>query len=93
MFYVYIVQSLKNGKLYTGFIDNFRKRILKHNLGKVFFTKSRRPLKLIYREICSRKEDAKQKEKYFKIGIGKRFIKYRLKHYFNSLSKIKMENT
>jgi len=52
---VYIVQSLKDGKLYTGFTDNLRKRILKHNLGKVFSTKSKRPLKLIYLEICLHK--------------------------------------
>lgn len=82
MFYVYILQSLKDSKLYTGFTDNLRKRILKHNLGKVFSTKTRRPLKLIYLEICFNKQDAKQREKYLKTGIGKRFIKNRLKYYF-----------
>ena len=82
MFYVYILQSQKDGELYTGFTDNIRKRLLKHNLGKVFSTKSRRPLKLIYCEVCLNKKDVKQREKYLKTGIGKRFIKYRLKNYF-----------
>ncbi len=86
MFYVYILQSLKDGKLYTGFAEDLRKRILKHNLGKVFSTKSRRPLRLIYLEVCLHKEDAKQREKYLKTGIGKRFIKDRLKHYFKGRS-------
>jgi len=86
MFYVYILQSLKDGELYIGFTNNIRKRLLKHNLGKVFSTKSRRPMKLIYLEICLNKYDAKQREKYLKTGVGKRFIKSRLKHYFKAFS-------
>lgn len=82
MFYVYILQSMKDKQLYIGFTDNLRKRILKHNTGKVFSTKSRRPLKLIYFEVCLNERDAKQRERYFKTGIGKRFIKNRLKNYF-----------
>ena len=84
MFYVYILQSLKDDKPYTGFTNSTEKRILKHNLGKVFYTKPRRPLKLIYLEICSNKEDAKKREKYLKTGAGKIFIKNRLKYYFKS---------
>ncbi len=82
MFYVYILKSLKDNELYIGFADNLTRRLLKHNSGKVFSTKSRRPLKLIYVEICLNKYDAKQREKYFKTGVGKKFIKNRLKHYF-----------
>jgi len=86
MFYVYILQSLKDGKLYTGFTNNLRKRILKHNLGKVFSTKLRRPVKLIYLEVCLNKNDAKQREKYLKTGTGKTFIKNRLRYYFKGRS-------
>lgn len=82
MFYVYILQSFKDNRLYAGFTNNIEKRTREHNLGKVFSTKYRRPLKLIYVEICLDKEDAKQREKYFKTGVGKRFIKNRLKNYF-----------
>ena len=32
MFYVYILQSLKDGELYIGLTDNIRKRLLKHNI-------------------------------------------------------------
>ena len=39
MFYVYILQRIKDSQLYRGFINNFRKGILKHNLDKVFSTK------------------------------------------------------
>lgn len=84
MFYTYILESLKDGKLYTGFTPDLKRRLVKHNSGKVFSTKSRRPLKLIYCEICVNEQDAKQREKYFKTGIGKKFIKNRLRHYFKS---------
>ncbi|MEK9201854.1 MAG: GIY-YIG nuclease family protein [Patescibacteria group bacterium] len=87
MFYVYILQSLKDKELYTGYTNNLRKRLLKHTTGKVFSTKSRRPLQCMYVETCLHEYDAKQREKYLKTAVGKRFIKYRLKHYFKSLTE------
>lgn len=87
MFYVYILKSEKDGNLYIGFTNNLKKRLLKHNSGKVFSTKNRRPLKLIYCEVSLNELDARQREKYFKTGIGKRFIKQRLIHYFKRLAK------
>ncbi|MDP3948552.1 MAG: GIY-YIG nuclease family protein [bacterium] len=86
MFYVYLLHSAKDGKLYSGFTTDLKKRLLKHNSGKVFSTKSRRPLKLVYCEVCLNEQDARQREKYFKTGVGKKFIKNRLKHYFQGHS-------
>jgi len=83
MFYVYILQSKKDDDLYVGFTNDIKRRLFKHNSGKVFSTKARRPFKLIYAEICLEEKDARQREKYFKTGVGKRFIKQRLTHYFN----------
>jgi len=82
MFYVYVLQSMKDYNLYAGFTNDLRKRLVKHNAGKVFSTKSRRPLRCIYTEVCLNDEDAKAREKYLKTGIGKRFLKQRLYHYF-----------
>ena len=87
MFYVYVLKSQKDGELYIGFTYDIKKRLLKYNTGKVFSTKSRRPLKPIYLEICINKDDAKQREKYLKTGVGKRFIKNRLKNYFKVSSQ------
>ena len=84
MFSVYVLQSLKDGELYVGFTDNLRKRLGKHNAGRVFSTKMRRPLKVIYVEVCFDEQDARAREKYLKTGTGKRFLKYRLKNYFKS---------
>ncbi len=84
MFYVYILKSQKDGNLYIGFTNDIRRRLLKHNLGKIFSTKSRRPLKLIYCEICLNEKDARKREKYLKTGVGHRFINQRLRYFFEN---------
>jgi putative endonuclease len=62
MFYVYILHSQKDSKLYTGYTNDIRRRLAEHNGGKVESTKSRRPLQLIYYEAYLEKADA-EKEK------------------------------
>ncbi len=80
--YTYVLLSLRDGKFYIGCTNSLKKRLLEHNKGKVFATKYRRPLKLIYCEICLNKLDAIKREKYFKTGFGRRFLKNRLENYF-----------
>jgi len=81
MFYVYLLQN-KYGKLYTGATHDIQKRILEHNSGKTRTTKYGEPWKLIYCEICVNKSDAFAREKYLKSGMGKRYLKNRLKFFF-----------
>ncbi|MBI4225093.1 MAG: GIY-YIG nuclease family protein [Candidatus Sungbacteria bacterium] len=47
MFYVYILQSLKDKNLYIGRTNNLARRIKEHNSGKVASTKSRRPFVMV----------------------------------------------
>ena len=56
MNYTYVLKSLKDGKLYIGWTNNLKKRFDNHSLGKVFSTKDRRPLDLIYYEACLDKD-------------------------------------
>jgi len=42
-----VLQSLKDGDLYTGFTENLKLRFEQHNKGLVESTKDRRPFKLI----------------------------------------------
>ncbi len=51
MFTVYIV-SCKDKTLYTGYTNNLEKRIHDHNFSKTAakYTRSRRPVKLVYSE-------------------------------------------
>ncbi len=83
MYYVYVLQSLTDGNFYIGFTTDLENRLRKHNSGMVYSTKDRIPFKLIYHEACINKDNALHREKYFKTTYGRRFIKNRLKNYFN----------
>ena len=83
MYYVYIIQSKKDGKWYTGSTNDLRRRFNEHILGKVFSTKNRGPFLLIYYEACLNEQDAKYRERYLKSGMGKRYLKNRLKRYLS----------
>ena len=78
MFYTYVLKSQKDNKLYIGHSDDLKKRIIKHNSGLVLSTKDRRPLKLIYYEACLSEIRAVKREKYFKTGFGRIFLKGRI---------------
>jgi len=77
-YYTYVLEGLKDVNLYIGWTDNLNKRLQNHHSGKVVSTKWRRSLKLIYFEACLSKEAAIRREKYFKTGFGRRFLKNRL---------------
>lgn len=81
-FYTYVLQSMKDQKLYTGSTKNLQKRFKEHQSGKVFSTKSRRPFKLIYYEACLSEDDARRREKSLKTFRGKMTLRRRLKSFF-----------
>lgn len=78
MFYVYVIKSLKDNKLYVGQTDNLKKRFNEHNKGLVVSTKPRRPFKLLYYEACNILEDSIKREKALKTGYGRAYLKRRL---------------
>ena len=73
--------SNKDKQWYTGCTLDLRKRFREHNDSKVESTKSRGPFELIYCEVCKNKTDAFLREKYLKTGMGKRYVKNRLKRF------------
>ena len=79
MYFVYIIKSLKTGKLYKGYTQNLKNRIKEHNLGTVISTKSNAPWHLIYYEVFLNKTDALREELFLKSGKGRERIKYLLK--------------
>jgi len=83
MLYVYVIQSEKNEDWYTGYTNNLRKRFNQHNTGKSTWTKERGPWKIIYYEACLDEEDARSRENYLKTGMGKRYLKNRLKRFLS----------
>ena len=82
-YFTYVLRSKYDGKFYTGFTSDLEKRLNEHNSAKVYSTKRRIPLDLIYFEFCLNIDDAIHREKYLKSTYGKRFIKNRLKHFLS----------
>jgi len=83
MQYVYVLRSTKDGKWYTGCTEDLRKRFSEHNDGKVSSTKGRGSFELMYYEASLNAEDAFAREKYLKSGMGKRYLKNRLKRFLS----------
>ncbi|HEX2225764.1 MAG TPA: GIY-YIG nuclease family protein [Candidatus Binatia bacterium] len=80
MYYVYVLRSKKDRKLYTGCTGNLKKRLLEHANGTVRSTRSRLPFELVYYEASRGIDDALRREKYLKTTYGKRYLKGRLKY-------------
>jgi len=78
MFYTYVLKSKKDNKLYVGQSNNLRRRIIDHSKGVVLSTKHRRPLELVYYESCLNEKKSIKREKFFKTGFGRKFLKNRI---------------
>lgn len=78
-FYVYVLQSLKSSKFYTGSTSDLRKRFTEHQNNRSTYTKGRGPFQLIYYEASLHEEDARARETFLKSGMGKKYLKNRLK--------------
>lgn len=86
MYYVYVLRSIKSGRLYTGYTENLRKRLSQHAEQKSKYTKHRGSYELIYYEASKHRYDAMARELYLKSGMGKRYLRNRMKNYFSSVS-------
>ena len=95
MYYTYLLFSEKDNKFYTGYTQDLELRFEQHCNGKVESTKNRRPLKIVYFEVCLDQKDALHREKYLKTYHGRMFIKKRLKSYLTGQENltIKFRNT
>lgn len=91
MYYTYLLLSSRDNRFYTGCTNDLRKRVLAHNAGQVRSTASRAPFELIYYEACLNRDDALRREKFLKIGKGKRFLRNRLAAFLDSLSPDELE--
>lgn len=75
MYHVYVLQSLKDNRYYYGYIKDLKRRLEQHNKGKVKATKSRVPFKLLHFENVETLKESLRKERYFKSGFGRKYIK------------------
>ena len=82
MYYIYILRSCKERKLYSGYTANLKERLKYHNSGKVAATKNRKPFELIYYEAYLHQQDATAREKFFKTQWGRNYLRRVLKNYW-----------
>lgn len=75
-FFVYIIK-LNNGQYYVGRTKDLKRRIKEHNSGKVAFTMSKRPVRLIFYCAFENQFLAINFEKYLKSGSGRAFMRKR----------------
>jgi putative endonuclease len=72
IYYIYFLKSQKNGKIYTGYTEKDpRERLKDHNYGSNKWTKENGPLELLHYEKYFCKNDAQEREKFYKSGFGR----------------------
>ena len=85
MWYVYVIKSLKNERLYVGSTNDIKRRLKEHNDGiGGKYTKDNRPFKLVFYEAFLNKKDAMKDELFFKTGYGREVLKDKLKNYLQN---------
>ncbi|VAW15083.1 hypothetical protein MNBD_BACTEROID05-542 [hydrothermal vent metagenome] len=74
MAYVYILESLKNGRYYIGCTSNLDQRIKTHQSGAVKYTKNILPVKLVFKQEYANIDIALKIEKKLKSLKRKDYI-------------------
>ena len=71
---MYVLRSLRDGKRYVGMAEDYLKRKSEHDAGRVQSTKGRRPFEIEYVEEVGSRQEAREREKYFKTAAGRRHL-------------------
>ena len=87
-FSVYILESLKDGTYYVGSTNNLEDRLKRHNDGRVAYTKSKRPWKLVYSEEHPDRSSAAKREYEIKKHKRREFIEILIKGSQTSFSLV-----
>ena len=91
--YTYILRC-SDGTLYTGYTNNLKKRVRDHNSGKgAKYTKTRRPVQLVYYEVYENKTDAMSREWHIKHDLTKADKELLIKSTSDSLTDSDTETT
>ena len=75
MYFVYVLKSVKNSRLYTGSTNNIKRRIEEHNALHKGYTKYNGPFELLYTEKVHTRSEAYKRELFLKTGKGRIFLK------------------
>lgn len=84
MWYVYVLQSVKNGRKYIGMTLDLKRRFSEHNSGiGGIYSKKNGPFKVIFYEAYLNKKDAISGERFYKSGYGREVLKDKIENYLN----------
>jgi putative endonuclease len=79
MYTIYIIKSKVKNFTYVGFTNNLERRLFEHNSGYNKSTKAFLPFDLVYSEEVENSIEARKREKFYKSGKRREFIKEKLK--------------
>lgn len=79
MYYAYVLKSESKDFYYKGHCEFLELRLKQHNSGLTKSIKPYIPFRIVYYEEFKSREEAIQREKYFKTAAGRRFLKTVLK--------------
>ena len=81
--FFYVVRCIDDS-LYAGVTTDLRRRVAEHNSGKrgAKYTRSRRPVRLVYSKQLANRSEAQQKEASFKKLTRKQKLEIILNHTF-----------
>jgi len=84
MFYMYVLKSLLDNKLYIGSANNLKRRLVQQNNGNVPSTAPRSPFELVYYEAYKIEGEARGRESRLKQrGQAFRHLKTRIDKSLN----------
>ena len=75
MYFVYIICSKITRKRYIGQTNNLERRLNEHNIRQNRFTSGKGPWEVVYQESFETRTEAMRREKFFKSGKGREFLK------------------
>ncbi|MBL7933551.1 MAG: GIY-YIG nuclease family protein [Bacteroidia bacterium] len=78
MFYAYVIRSSFDGSYYKGHCENLDERLDQHNSGMTKSIKNKGSFEIVYYEIFETRPEAISREKYFKTGAGRRYLKSKI---------------
>ena len=80
MWYVYVLRSLTNRRLYTGSTNDLQRRLAEHQRGKTRYTRHGGPFELVHVEEFGTRLEARQRERALKSGQGRAYLNERVGH-------------
>ncbi|WP_082326482.1 GIY-YIG nuclease family protein [Sunxiuqinia dokdonensis] len=75
MYYVYIIESLRDGSFYIGYTSNLEQRLHYHNTGKSRYTSRKSPWEIVWFERAATRSDAIRREKFLKRQRNRKFYR------------------